>query len=292
MAINSSTGPTGGISPLTRRKLEAFAAIEEDFVASFSFAQAVHGQERFAAFSVADVVRYLHALYICERKDRLLSVYKNIERYEGARCLELLRGWQEEGSAVEVVAFLQRKLDTQPFAQLTQQIEAATRTGDVRVAGRLISGRAVLLNRSFNLARALDAVFALEPERLRDEVRMACERNGHTPGDIDRELAELRSELCAYAPHPELARRNMLVMNRLGPQVMDAVGDRPGARTDRVLAPTLPAPPYAEQVIPGAMTLSSMGWNNPRHLDLANPPLRVDAPDSLGRYPIVPPDAT
>jgi hypothetical protein len=144
----------------------------------------------------------------------------------------------------------------------------------------------------FNLARALDVVFAPSSERLRDEVRAACERYGHSGGDIDRQLAELRSELCAYAPHPELARRNMLMMNRLGPLVMDTDGDRPGARTERVLPPTLPAPPYAEQVITGAMTLSSMGWNNPGHLDLANPPLAVDAPDSLGRYPVVPADAT
>jgi hypothetical protein len=150
----------------------------------------------------------------------------------------------------------------------------------------------VLLHRMFNLARSLDAVFAPEPGHLRDEVRTAGEQYGHTPGEIDRQLAELRSELCAYAPRPELARRNMLVMNHLGPRVMEGKGDRPGARTEAVLAPTLPAPPYAEQVIPGAMTLSSMGWNNPRHLDLANPPLRVDAPESLGRYPIVPPDAT
>jgi hypothetical protein len=84
----------------------------------------------------------------------------------------------------------------------------------------------------------------------------------------------------------------MLVMNRLGPQVMDADGDRPGARTDRVRPPASPAPPYAEETIPGEMTLTSMSWNNPRHLDLANPPVRVDAPDTLGRDPVAPPDAT
>ncbi len=56
----------------------------------------MHGR-RFPAYPVMETVHYLHALWICECKDRLLSVYKNIERYEGCYCLELLRRWQEAG---------------------------------------------------------------------------------------------------------------------------------------------------------------------------------------------------
>ena len=292
MAINEWKEPTGRVSEVTRRKLEAFALIEEDFVASFSFVQDVHGRRRFPSFPVASAVRYLHALYICECKDRLLSVPKNkSQRYEGAHCLELLRGWQV-GYSADIVAFIHRKLDEQPFAELTRQIEAAALTGDAPLAQRLISGRTVLLNRNFNLSHAMDAMFALEPEPLRTEVRAACEHFGHTPDAIARQLADLQSDLYAYAPSAALARRNMLVMNRLGPHVMDADGDRPGQRTARVHPPASPAPPYAEAIIAGEMTLLSMRWNNPRRLDLANPPLRVDAPDTLGRDQIAPPDAT
>lgn len=292
MAINRWTEPTGEVGELTRRKLEAFAHIEEDFVASFSFVQDVHGRRRFASFPVADAVRYLHALYVCERKDRLLSIPKrNSQRYEGTRCLELLHGWQE-GHTADVVAFIHRKLDEHPFAELTRQIEAAAAAGDAPLARRLTSGRTVLLNRHVNLAHALEAMFTLEPEPLRAEVRVACQRFGHTSDAIERQLAELQSDLYTYAPSAALARRNMLVMNRLGMHVMDGYGDRPGERTNRVRPPASPSPAYAEVPIAGEMTLISMRWNNPRHVDLANPPLQVDAPDTLGRDPVAPPDAT
>lgn len=291
MAITSWREPSGEIGPLAQRKLDAFARIEEDFAASFRFVQEVHGQRRFATFPVADSVRYLHALYICECKDRLLSIPKNIQRYDGGYCLELLRGWQD-GRTADVVAFIHRKLDKLPFAELTRGIEAATQAGDAVHARRLTSGRMVLLNRNINLSHALDAIFALDPERLRAEVRAACARYGHTPDDVARQREELRSDLYGYAPSAALARRNMLLMNQLGPQVMDADGDRPGERTYRVQPPTSPVRSYAESTIPGAMTLTCMTWNNPRHLDMANPPERLDAPDTLGRYPLVPPDAT
>src|SRR5690242_696829 len=146
MATNRREGPTGEIGALARRKLEAFTRIEGDFVASFSFVQDVHGRRRLDAFPIAHAVRYLHALYICECKDRLLSIPKTIQRYEGARCLELLRGWQD-GHTADVVAFIHRKLDDQPFAELTRRIEEAARAGDTPLARRLASGRAVLLNR-------------------------------------------------------------------------------------------------------------------------------------------------
>lgn len=292
MEIKGGAQPAGEIGEQTRRKLEAFARIEVDFVASFSFVQDVHGRHRYEAFPITYSVRYLHALYVCECKDRLLSIPKhNSQRYEGVRCLELLRDWQE-GQTSAVVAFLHRKLDEHPFGELTRQIEAAHRAGDAPLARRLTSGRTVLLNRTFNLSHALDAMFALDPERLRAEVRAACEQVGHSPDAIERQLAELQSDLYAYAPSAALARINMLVMNRLAPYIMNADGDRPGERTDRVRLPASPEPSYAEEVIAGEMTLISMGWNNPRHVDLANPPLQVDAPDTLARDPVAPPDAT
>ena len=76
---------------LAEQKLAAFEQLQPEFEASFRFVQEVHGQRRFVAFPVAETVHYLHALWICERKDRLLSVYKNIVRYEGQHCLDLLQ---------------------------------------------------------------------------------------------------------------------------------------------------------------------------------------------------------
>ena len=122
MTINTWGGPSGEVDELSARKLTEFARIEDEFIASFLFVQEVHGQQRFASFPLAQTVRYLHALYTCELKDRLLSVLKNIERYEGERCLRLLRGWQE-GQTAEVVAFIHSKLDNQPFGEVSRQIE-------------------------------------------------------------------------------------------------------------------------------------------------------------------------
>jgi hypothetical protein len=80
---------------LAKQKLEAFERLQPEFEASFHFVQQVHGQRRFSTFPVMESVHYLHALWICECKDRLLSIYKNIERFEGRYCLDLLRRWQE-----------------------------------------------------------------------------------------------------------------------------------------------------------------------------------------------------
>ncbi len=255
--------PASAPGDLAHRKLEAFGRIEKEFIASFRFVEEVHGQRRFTAFSVADSVRYLHALSICERKDLLLSVPHTVQRYEGARCLELLRDWQE-GHTASVVAFIHHRLDDQPFGELSHQIEDATHAKDAPLAHRLISGRAVLLNRLFTLAYALDAIFALEPKQLRSEARAACKRLGHTPDQIDRQLAELRSDLYAYAPNPALARRNMIVMNGIGLHMTDADGDRPGERTDRVRPPAPPVAPYADAPIPRETTQLSLRWRAAR----------------------------
>jgi hypothetical protein len=276
MAGDTELQRTSVRAALSHRKLEAFARIEADFVASFVFVQEVRGQRRFDEFPVAESARFLHALYICDAKDRLLSVPAMGDRYEGRRCLELLREWQA-GRSADVVAFIHRHLDDQPFAELTRQIERATRAGDTARAQRLTSGRAVLLNRNFNLSVALDALFALAPERLRAETRAACKRLGHTPTAIERQLADLDSELYTYAPSPELARRNLLVMNRLVPHVMGARGDHPGERTDRVLPPASPSPSYAEERIPGERTLLSLRWRAAPRVEPAAPSASAQA---------------
>lgn len=287
------------LDDLSRRKLEAFARIEDDFLESFLFVEEVHGQRRFTTFPVASTVRYLHALSICEVKDRLLSVAPLATRYEGERALNLLCAWQQ-GATADVVEFIHHRLDNQPFGQVSRQIEDALRAGDARRAQRLLSGRMVLLNRNFTLSQALDAIFRLTPDAVAAEARASCERLGDTPEAIEQRLAALRSDLAAYAPSPELARRNMLVMNRLGPQVMSAAGDRPGERTDAVQPPASPEPPYAEETIPGETTLVSMNWNAPFGRDQIRnpeavqplPPLGAVAPDSaesLGRDPLAQP---
>jgi hypothetical protein len=245
---------------LAQRKLEAFGRIEQDFIASFIFVQGVHGELRFASFPVEDTARYLHSLYICECKDRLLSIPQTIRRYDGERSLELMREWQE-GRSAGVVGFIHERLDDQPFAELTQEIEDTEHAGDGPYTLRLLSGRTVLLNRLFTLAHALDAIFALKPAKLRSSVRAACKRLGHTPEQIERQIAEMHTDLHVYAPSPALARRNMVVMNSIGSRMTDADGERPGERTNRVLPGDPPIPPYAESLVPNARTQVSLRWH-------------------------------
>src|SRR5574337_741284 len=109
---------------LAKQKLAVFERLQPAFEVCFRFVQEVHGQQRFSYFPVAETVRYLHALWVCECKDCLLSMYKNIVRYEGQQCLTLLHRWQE-GETADVVAFLHRKLDGLPFAELTRQVQEA-----------------------------------------------------------------------------------------------------------------------------------------------------------------------
>src|SRR5262245_45268556 len=83
------------IPELVEQKLAAFERIQPEFEQCFRFKQAVHGQERFISFPIARIVYYLHALWICECKDGLLSINEHFPRYEGANALKLLRMWQQ-----------------------------------------------------------------------------------------------------------------------------------------------------------------------------------------------------
>ncbi len=251
------------IENLAKEKLAAFDRIQSEFEASFHFIQEVHGQRRFSSFPVMESVHYLHALWICECKDRLLSIYKNIERFEGSYCLDLLRHWQV-GVTTDVIAFLHAKLDGFPFVELTHQITEAktTHPEDDSLVRRLLHGRQTLLNRSMNLMQALDAIFALSEENLRFEVRDACAIYGHSRSQIELQLAEMVDPLYSYVPHSLLAQRNMLVMNKLGVNVMTLPTDRPGERSWKVAVSTEPMTSYAMHTIEGYVELVSPSHNN------------------------------
>jgi hypothetical protein len=257
-----TTKPAQNISPLVQLKIDTFERMQPEFEVSFQFVQDVHGQKRFPSFQVSDVVRYLHALWICERKGRLLGVPKTVKEYEGKRCLELLRLWQQEDTA-SVVDFLQHKLDMLPVAQITQQYsEAYHLRQDDGLAQRLAHGRLIMLNRGFNLMQALDAIFALSDDALSEEVRATCEQYGHLPEQIAQQLEEMDSSLYAYVPNQALAQRNMLVMNELGMNVVFRPSDLPGQRSWRILPATEPLSPYAEQVVEGYQELTAPFHNN------------------------------
>ena len=248
---------------LAKQKLEAFERLQSEFETSFYFVQEVHGQWRFSTFPVMESVHFLHALWVCECKDRLLSIYKNVERYEGRYCLDLLRRWQA-GETADVIAFLHGKLDGFPFVELTHQImEAKTaRSANDGLVRRLVHGRVTLLNRSMNLMQALDAIFVLSEDDLRNEVQDACTQNGYSPSQIEQQLAEMEDPVYSYVPHQLLAQRNMLVMNKLGVNVMTLPTDRPGERSWKVSAPTEPMLSFAEHTIEGYLELVSPAHNN------------------------------
>jgi hypothetical protein len=263
---------------LVAEKLAAFDRLEPEFETSFQYVQDVQGQRRFPEFPIAATVHYLHALWVCECKDRLLSVPRTIQRYEGRRCLELLRQWHG-GESTDVVAFLQRRLDGLPFAEITRQLEAArSQQSATGLTQRLRHGRQVLLNRSFNLYHAFDPIFGLPEEELIAQVRAACAQYGHTPGAIEEQLDDLGSRLYAYVRHPSLAQRNMVVMDRLGVQVTAHGGNQPGQRTWKIVRPTVPPGPYAEQVISGYLPLTSPRHNNPQGTRFIDRPEPIDLP--------------
>jgi hypothetical protein len=261
---------------LVKQKLAAFERLQPAFEECFQFVQQVHGQQRFSVLPVASTVRYLHALWVCDCKDRLLSIYRNIERYEGSYCLRLLLRWQE-GETADVVDFLQRKLDMMPFADLTRQThEARAHSKGDGLARRLLDGRGVLLNRGMNLMQALDAIFALSEEQLVGEVRAACVHYQHQPEQIEQQIAELQTDLYAYMPSQTLAQRNIEVMNKMGVHVMNRPSDQPGNRSWRVLEPSIPPIPFAEQVIDGYIELTTPLFNNPKEKRFVDRPDRSD----------------
>lgn len=267
------------IPELIKQKLAAFERIRPEFEKCFHFLQDVHGQKRFAAFPVASSVYYLHALWLCECKDRLLSVYKNIQRYEGRRCLELLRQWQE-GDTAEVIEFLSYKLDMLPLGDITRQLQEArrlpTNEESEGLIKRLEHGRLVMLNRGMNLMRALDAIFSLSDDALLVEVRAACQQYGHTAEQIELQLAEMNSPLYAYRLHQALAQQNMTLMNKLGITVLTQPTDAPGDRTQAVLDPEELLSPFAIHVIKGYQQLRAPEYNNRLGVRFIDRPERSD----------------
>jgi len=263
------------IPELIQHKLDAFERIETEYEQCFCFIQDVHGQKRFSTFSIEQIVYYLHALWLCECKDRLLSVYKNIRRYEGDRCLELLQVWQD-GRSADVVAFVLDKLDMHSFADFTAQIEDARRQGqNEAIVCVLEHGRLILLNRGINLVHILETMSVLSENDMLDEVRRASAQCGHTPVQIEEQLAVMATPLYAYRPHALLAQRNMTVMNRLGIDV-SAPGEEPSCvRSWLLTSADEPQAPFAEQVIDGYLPLLAPLYNNVRGVRF------VDRPEPL-----------
>jgi hypothetical protein len=274
---------TRTLPPLIEEKLATFASIESLFEASFQFVQEVQGQRRFTAFPIAYTVGYLHALCVCDRKDHLLSVPRVGSRYEGERCLELLRDWQA-GHSTGVVAFLQRKLDALPYVEVTRQLEAARRGSELGAVGLLLErGRLVLLRRGINLHLALEPIFTLREHDVIQQVRAACAYYGHTPEQIEEQLRELRGPAYAFVRHPALAQRNMVLMDRVGvraARIKSSESDGSPAQDDDQPARE---GAFAEQMIGGYVLLTAPGHNNPRGVrfvdraDLSHPMLRRGA---------------
>ncbi len=257
-----NTEKTEELTDVIKQKLAAFAAMREEFEASFRFLQDVHGQKRFESFSVADAVRYLHARWICERKGRVLSIAKTSKEYEGGLCLELLRKWQE-GDTASVVDFLNRRLDMLPLGDITRQMhEMQQEQRDDGLLERLTHGRLVMLNRGMNLMHLLDALFVLSEEDLLQAVQEACVRYEHTPEHITQQLQEMDAPLYSYVPHQSLAQQNMLVMNTMVVEGLILPDDVPGHRSWRVVQPTEPNSPLAEHVVEGYQELVSPTHNN------------------------------
>ena len=106
---------------------------------------------------------------------------------------------------------------------------------------------------------------------------MACERYGHTLPQVDRLLAGMDLPIYAYVPHQALAKRNMVVMNRLGANVLSKPVDQPGNRSWRVLEPVEPLRPFAEHVIFDYQPLTAPFYNNIRGVRFVDLPERSDS---------------
>jgi len=248
---------------LIEEKLASFTQLQPEFEQCFQFVQEVHGQKRFTHVTIREIVAYLHALWICECKDCLLSVHRTMGRYEGLTCLKLLQDWQT-GETSEVIAFLQRKLDGLPFAMLTSQIQEISQTSPVQegLLERLTHGREILLNRLMNMGEALSAIFTLSAEDLLHQVRAACASAGHEPQQITQQIAEMQRPLYAFVPHQRLAQRNILVMNKVGTNGIAASQDHPGKRTEKVLAAHENSSALAEHLVSGYREMLSPWSNN------------------------------
>jgi hypothetical protein len=131
---------------------------------------------------------------------------------------------------------------------------------------RLVYGRMVMLNRGMNLFRALDSIFSLPEEELQNAVSMACEQYGHRPNQIAQQLQELDSSLFAFVPHQVLAQRNMLVMNKVGVNVLSKPEDHPDWRSwfRRASTSGTTFSPFAELVVQPYLDMTSPDHNNIR----------------------------
>jgi hypothetical protein len=253
------------VPEIVARKLEALDTLEPEFAASFRYVQEVQGLTRLDPFPIASTVRYLQALVVCDAKDRLLSVPRVVNRYDGPICLDLLRAWQKDGVSTAVVAFLHHRLDALPFADLTRQIEDARRDGtDATLLAHLEHGRNVLLNRGFNLLRALEPIFTLAPAELTRQAQAACAEQDATPERLAQRRAALDGPLYASLRHPALAQRNMQLMDRVG------VVAPPYAARPLDTAPAGVTRPYAEWVVTGYISLTAPRHNNPAGVRFAH----------------------
>ncbi|GHO45511.1 hypothetical protein [Ktedonospora formicarum] len=252
------------VREIVRQKLAAFEQLRPEYERCFRFVQEAHGQKRLTICSIAEIVYYLHARWVCDSKGELLSVPHSPKRLDGKRCLELLRDWQINGESAEVIAFLQYRLDTLPFADLTRQIDLAEVSAmNPEIAQRLRNGRRVLLNRGFNLLLALDAIGTLSHEEISSQVRLACERYGHLPKQIKEQLALAESPLFSYVPHQELARYNMLLMNTLTQDIRPIQeADKKAHMDDPPATQDTSQPPLAEFSFPFYQELTSTDHNN------------------------------
>lgn len=260
-------GMPATLPAIIAEKLAAFGRLEPEFESSFEFIKQVHGEKRFVGFPVAETVRYLHALWICECKDRLLSVPNAIDRYQGARGLALLRLWQETGETSKVVAFLCDRLNNLDVARMSQELETARRSDRASLlVRRLVHGRMLLVNRGMNLLHALDPLFALPEQALRDEVEAASAHYGHTPGLIEEQMRLLQTPLYALVRHPALAQRNMVLMNWLGINEIAAAEstEQPKSHIWRMAEPSTLQGPSAEQTIEGYVLLGASRHQNVR----------------------------
>lgn len=254
---------TRPVPALIEEKLAAFSSIESAFEASFQFVQEVQGQRRFTAFPIAYTVGYLHALCVCDRKDRLLSIPRMGDRYEGERCLNLLRNWQS-GRSAELVDFLQRKLNGLPYAEVSRQLETARMGSELSaVALHLERGRLVLLHRGINLHLALEPIFTLRDHEVIQQVREACAHYGHTPEQIDEQLRELQGPVYTFVRHPALAQRNMVLMDRVGVRTASGVGVVSNREGEPVYSPPTAEGAFAEHMIEGYVVLTAPDHNNP-----------------------------